>query len=63
MPGKMVRVTPQNKAWRMIRVTANNEPLSRTRISQRPSFVWVATASQLSTGRVGSSDSAQSLSM
>ncbi|MNN63012.1 hypothetical protein D3C81_1783570 [compost metagenome] len=63
MPGRMVNVTPQNSACRMIRVTANSEPLSRTNTSQSPSRVWVATASQLSLGSVGSSESAQSLSM
>ncbi|MOA55976.1 hypothetical protein D3C78_1798740 [compost metagenome] len=63
MPGRIVSDTPQNNACKMIRVTANSEPLSRSNTSQRPSRVCVATASQLSLGRVGSSESAHSASM
>ncbi|ROL75514.1 hypothetical protein BHU25_08920 [Pseudomonas vranovensis] len=62
MPGMMVSDRPQSRAWRMIRVTTNSEPLSRTSTSQRPSRTLIATASQLSRGRCGSSASRQRLS-
>jgi len=58
-PGISVKEIPQSRASRMIRVTTNSEPLSRNSTSQRPSCTLIATASQLSRGRCGSSASRQ----